>query len=87
MGRRKQLTDQDFGHDFKVIKERFVQLNQKRMQRSLADLKQRQLDFIELLPLLYHTNHPLLPGYVSKTTASGIPNFSPSSNITSRQSI
>ena len=43
----------------------------------MADLRERQRHFIELLPLLYHTNHPILPGYVSKQTPAGIPDYSP----------
>ncbi|MBI3560846.1 MAG: class I adenylate cyclase [Gammaproteobacteria bacterium] len=64
--------------DFKEIKQRFVSINQARLQRAKADMRLRQLDFIELLPLLFHTNHPLLPGYVNKTTAAGIPEYTPS---------
>jgi len=63
--------------DFKQIKQRFFDLNKNRLKRTLADLRERQRHFIELLPLLYHTNHPILPGYVSKQTPAGIPDYSP----------
>lgn len=77
MARQAQITDQDPGIDFKEIKQRFFALNKARLQRTRADLRQRQLDFLELLPLLYHINHPTLPGYISKTTPAGIPDYTP----------
>ena len=77
MARQAQIRDQDPTVDFKEIKQRFFALNKARLQRTRADLRQRQLDFLELLPLLYHINHPTLPGYVSKLTPAGIPDYSP----------
>jgi adenylate cyclase class 1 len=78
MARQAQIREQDTLFDFKEIKQRFFALNKARLQRTRADLRQRQLDFLELLPLLYHINHPILPGYVSKHTPAGIPDYSPS---------
>ena len=43
----------------------------------MADLRQRQRQFIELLPLLYHINHPTLPGYVSKQSPAGVAEYTP----------
>ena len=77
MARQAQLPEQDPIFDFKEIKQRFFALNKARLQRTRADLRQRQLDFLELLPLLYHINHPTLPGYVSRHTPAGIPDYSP----------
>ncbi|MGD8526867.1 MAG: class I adenylate cyclase, partial [Thioalkalispiraceae bacterium] len=47
------------------------------------DLKSNQRDFVELVQLLFHVNHPMLPGYVSKDTPSGIPDYTPSSTALS----
>jgi adenylate cyclase class 1 len=77
MARQAQIRDQDPVVDFKEIKQRFFALNKARLQRTRADLRQRQLDFLDLLPLLYHINYPTLPGYVSKHTPAGIPDYSP----------
>lgn len=63
--------------DFKEIKRRFFTLNKERLRRTLAGLKDSQGDFLELLPLFFHVNHPMLPGYVSKDTAAGLPEYSP----------
>ena len=43
----------------------------------LASFNLSQSDAIKLLPLLFHVNHPMLPGYVDKSTPSGIPSYSP----------
>ncbi|HFQ13733.1 MAG TPA: class I adenylate cyclase [Gammaproteobacteria bacterium] len=63
--------------DFKLIKQRFNKLNRARLARVSADLRPRQRDFLELLPLLFHVNHPILPGYVSKSTPVGLPSYQP----------
>ncbi|MCW9023986.1 MAG: class I adenylate cyclase [Gammaproteobacteria bacterium] len=63
--------------DFKEIKQRFLRINRARLQRVTEDLRPSQRDFIELLPLLFHVNHPILPGYISKSTPTGIPEYLP----------
>lgn len=78
MARLAQTLEQDKAFDFKEIKQRFLDLNKARLKRTLTELRQRQREFVDLLPLLYHTNHPMLPGYVSKSTPTGIPDYSPS---------
>lgn len=78
MVRLAPTLNPDTSIDFKQIKQRFFDLNKSRLKRTKADLRERQRHFIELLPLLYHTNHPILPGYVSKQTPSGIPEYTPS---------
>ncbi len=61
--------------DYKEIKKRFLALNSARLQRTYDDLRNTQRNFLELLPLLYHVNHPILPGYVSKNTPAGLPDY------------
>lgn len=65
---RKQLSK---------IKQHFNQLNQARYQRTLAALSERQQHFLALLPLLFHVNHPMLPGYISHLTPSGVQGYTP----------
>jgi len=77
MARLAPTLKQEKTIDFKEIKQRFLDLNKARLNRTLAELRQRQREFVDLLPLLYHTNHPMLPGYVSKSTPAGIPDYSP----------
>jgi len=63
--------------DFNEIKARFLAINTARLERAMADLHPRQRDCIALLPLLFHVNHPALPGYINRTTPAGIPDYSP----------
>lgn len=65
---RKQLN---------LVRQRFLDLNQQRYQRTSAALSDRQQQFLTLLPLLFHVNHPMLPGYFSHQTACGIYNYTP----------
>lgn len=65
---RKQLAQ---------LKQRFLSLNQQRFERACSSLAERQQQFILLLPLLFHTNHPMLPGYISGSTPAGIYGFKP----------
>lgn len=65
---RKQLA---------LLKRRFLDLNQERYERTQAALSERQQQFLALLPLLFHVNHPMLPGYTSHHAACGVHNFKP----------
>ena len=58
-------------------KESFLKVNRMRMARTLEYLNTEQCHLLELLPVLFHINHPDLPGYVSEKTVTGISNYSP----------
>ncbi len=62
----------------KQIKYRFLQVNSARLARTKSALDPRQQVFLDLLPLLFHVNHPMLPGYVSHQTPAGLSDYSPS---------
>jgi len=75
--------DLDEGIDRKVLnqlRERFLKLNDGRMGRAMEGLSTRQQTVLTLLPLFFHVNHPLLPGYVSGSTPAGLSNFEPDAN-------
>ena len=63
--------------DLHAIAQRFKHFNQSRLQRVKDFLQPRQHDFLHLLPLLFHQNHPLLPGFVSLETPAGMPDYLP----------
>jgi adenylate cyclase class 1 len=63
--------------DLQTIKHRFKRLNQLREQRIQEFLQLRQQVFLDLLPLLFHCNFPMLPGFISSTTPAGIPEYNP----------
>ncbi|MDB6060024.1 MAG: adenylate cyclase [Verrucomicrobiaceae bacterium] len=62
----------------KVIKQRFLQVNEARLERTKSALDARQQVFLDLLALLFHVNHPMLPGYVSHQTPCGVSEYNPS---------
>ncbi len=63
--------------DHKKILHKFLSLNHLKLQRTKDSLKQRQVEFLQLLPLLFHINHPSLPGFVSTQCPSGIAKYHP----------
>lgn len=65
---RKQLAQ---------LKQRFLSLNQQRHTRTCDALSERQQHFLMLLPLLFHVNHPMLPGYLSHAVPCGIVAYKP----------
>lgn len=73
MNRHPALSlDLDDGIDRKVLgqlRQRFLAVNAGRLQRARQALSSRQERVLRLLPLLFHINHPLLPGYLSAKRA------------------
>ena len=65
-----------YGH-IDTIRNRFVALNTARLERVKAALRPRQRDVVELLPLLFHFHHPLMPGYREPCPPAGIYNYQP----------
>ncbi|MBA1202202.1 class I adenylate cyclase [Pseudomonas capeferrum] len=59
------------------LRARFLHLNQGRLSRAMEGLSSRQQLVLTLLPLFFHVNHPLLPGYVSGMTPAGVSGFEP----------
>jgi adenylate cyclase class 1 len=76
--------DLDQGIDRKVLsqlRKRFLDINQGRMERALEGFSNRQQAVLKLLPLFFHVNHPLLPGYVSGSTPAGISTYEPEDDV------
>ncbi|MHA6494849.1 class I adenylate cyclase [Pseudomonas borbori] len=74
----------DEGIDRKVLTQlraRFLTINQGRLQRAMQALSTRQQLVLRLLPLLFHVNHPLLPGYVSGLAPAGLSGFEPDDDL------
>ena len=61
-----------------ATKQRFLLLNRERLRRAQESMKERQQDFLDLLPLLFHVNHPILPGFVSSGGPLGVSDYRPS---------
>jgi len=81
MGARadRQITFEDgiSRKDLSAIRERFLGLHRTRLERILGELSPSKQELIRLLPLLFHINHPMLPGYVRNDSPMGIPNYDP----------
>lgn len=74
----------DDGIDRKVLTQlraRFMRVNHGRQLRAMQALSTRQQRVLTLLPLLFHVNHPLLPGYVSAQTPAGLSGYEPSAEL------
>lgn len=65
------------GMELRTIKRRFMAINNDRLKRVYQSLRDRQKIFFELLPLLFHINHPVLPGYLSSKTPAGVAEYTP----------
>lgn len=67
--------------DVTALKKRFLAINRERLERTRSALRERQREFLDLLPLLFHANHPMLPGFISKQTPVGVSDYSPSKRV------
>ena len=67
--------------DVSALKKRFLALNRERLERTRSALRERQREFLDMLPLLFHANHPMLPGFISKQTPFGVSDYSPSKRV------
>jgi adenylate cyclase class 1 len=64
--------------NLKVINKRFMLVNQARLARTRLALSRQQQYYLDLLPLFFHVNHPIMPGFVSRKTPKGVANYQPS---------
>lgn len=60
-----------------TLRKRFLSINEDRLTRLRSGLNDRQLLFLEVLPLLFHSNHMMMPGYVSRQTPCKISGYKP----------
>jgi len=67
--------------DLQKIRRRFTGIHRERLNRIESELRPAQRVFLSLLPLLFHINHPTLPGFVGTTTPAGIPDFTPGQTL------
>lgn len=71
----------DEGIDFRAVKHRFMILNKERLRRAHHSLRERQSELLDLLPLLFHVNHPMLPGFASREAPAGVWGYEPDEAI------
>lgn len=65
-------------HNANDIRQRFLHINSLRLARMRESLANRHGMVLDVLPLLFHTNHPMMPGFVKSTSPAKIANYHPS---------
>ncbi len=73
----KQQTAHETKNLRRSVKDRFLLINREKQRRIHESLSNRHCEILDILPLLFHVNHALLPGYVASKTPHGIPEYSP----------
>lgn len=71
----KKSTPNFDRHHLNNVRGAFLKLNQARFELGQDGVKQSQRFILDILASLLHFNHPMLPGYVSRTTPYGIDTF------------
>jgi len=64
-------------------RERFQLVNRERLRRARELLDRRQRDVLDVLPYLFHTNQPQLPGYIDALVPIGIMGYTPETSALS----
>ncbi|KPQ28687.1 MAG: adenylate cyclase, class 1 [Marinobacter excellens HL-55] len=78
------VLDFEDGIDRKTLRrlrDRFLLVNQQRWQRARSALTYRQQMVLDLLPLVFHRNHPALPGYLDGDCPQGIEGYTPVAEV------
>ncbi|MFL1453915.1 class I adenylate cyclase [Marinobacter sp. GN3S48] len=60
------------------LRDRFIAVNQQRWERAHSALTYRQQVVLDILPLVFHLNHPSLPGYLDRDCPYGLSHYQPS---------
>ncbi len=63
--------------ELKAVRGRFEELNRIRLGRALDEMRGPQQAFVRALPLLFHFNHPMLPGFRGQQVPAGIRGYHP----------
>ncbi|WP_372810496.1 class I adenylate cyclase [Litorivivens sp.] len=70
--------------DIKEVFKRLQTMNQLRLERARSLLGPRQQLFLDFLPLFFHCNHPVLPGFQSLQCPAGLSGYQPSPEMVQR---
>jgi adenylate cyclase class 1 len=63
------------------VQKRFLQVNRERLARAALALGPRENLLLDVLPLLFHVNHPSLPGFTHYDTPAGIHAYQPDAGV------
>ncbi len=59
------------------LRKRFQTLSRARLERLRSITRDRERDLVDVLPLLFHVNHALLPGWINAETPCSIVDYTP----------
>ncbi len=65
------------------VRDRFLRVNLDRLHKTYEGLNAREQDILKLIPFLYQVNHPLIPGYVSRSAPRGVSVYEPDKEVLS----
>lgn len=60
-----------------LVRRRFLLLNRERLERLRLSARERERLIVDVLPLLFHVNHPSLPGWISAEAPCSISDYTP----------
>ena len=81
MARAVNFSDGIGRKELQLVRRRFRGLQRERLRRIEQELTPGQRDFVNLLPLLFHINHPVLPGFIGSDTPAGISDYAPAQSL------
>ncbi|WP_428623211.1 class I adenylate cyclase [Sedimenticola sp.] len=81
MAEAVSLKDGIGRQDLRTVRRRFLGLHRERLRVIARELTPNQRAFVDLLPLLFHINHPTLPGFAGSDTPIGIPDYTPTQAV------
>ena len=67
--------------DVSLVKQQYLQLNRKRIDELLRGLQPAQSRAVRCIPLFFHVNYALFPGYVDKDTPAGVYGYKPDERL------
>lgn len=70
-----KISDSHDRQNLSRIRQRFSAINEKRLARLRNALTSRQQKVLDSLPLLFHTNHPMMPGFTTRETPCRLANY------------
>lgn len=60
-----------------ILRKRFLAVNSDRLERMHQALAPRHRQFLDALPIMFHCNHPMMPGFVARRTPCKVSEFKP----------
>ncbi|MFT7559396.1 MAG: adenylate cyclase class 1 [Flavobacteriales bacterium] len=74
----RPISDSFDRQNLAILRKRFLAINNDRLGRMRQALNSRHQLILDALPMLFHCNHPMMPGFVSRDTPCKLSQFKPS---------